>query len=528
MKGVIMDGNRKAEEAPGTRGAARPAPRAELTARPDERGPLSYGQQRLWFLDRWLGSNAVYNIPVTLRLTGPLDADRLVAAVTVVAGRHEVLYTVFEEDRHGQPRQRLLDSREPHCVVVDLTPLPADTRAAHAREAVEADARRPFDLAKDPMLRMALYRLAEDEHWLQLTFHHIACDGWSLDVFERQLREAYASGAGRPAEPLPVQYADYALWQRDALDGPRTERALRAWEDALDGAPDLLDLGLDRPRPAELTYRGETTDFPLDDLSSSSLEAFAAAENVSLYTVLLAAFQVLAARHSGSDDIVVGSPTAGRGNARLNDLVGFFVDTLVLRTDLSGAPSFRELVRRTHRSLLNALSRSKAPFDLAVKRLHPERSLSHNPIVQTLFAFHEEEPPTPFAEGVSVERSMTPTGTAKFDLTWSIYRRPDGMLLQVEYATDLFDAATVGSLVDHWRVLLGGILAEPDTPIDRLSVMDATERSLLAEWAGAGARFPVSAVHEAVVRRAVEVPGEVAVVCGGESLSYGELVVRAG
>ncbi|WP_197287819.1 non-ribosomal peptide synthetase, partial [Streptomyces apocyni] len=524
-----MDGIRKAEEAPRVRDVARPAPRAELTARPDERGPLSYGQQRLWFLDRWLGSNAVYNIPVTLRFTGPLDADRLIAAVTLVASGHDALYTVFEEDQHGEPRQRLLDSREPHCAFVDLTQLPTGARTAHAREAVEADARTPFDLAKDPMLRMALYRLAEDEYWLQLTFHHIACDGWSLDVFERQLREAYEGGAGgQAAEPLPVQYADYALWQREVLEGPRAERALRAWEDALAGAPDLLDLGLDRPRPAELTYRGETTDFPLDDVSLGNLEAFAAAENVSLYTVLLAAFQVLAARHSGSDDIVIGSPTAGRDQAQLNDLVGFFVDTLVLRTDLSDAPSFRELVRRTHRSLLNALSRSKVPFDLAVKQLHPERSLSHNPVVQTLFAFHEEELSTSFGEGVAVERSMIPTGTAKFDLTWSLYRRPDGLLLQVEYATDLFDAATVRSLVDHWRVLLGEILAEPDAPVGRLRLMDATERSLVDAWAGRGGSFPVSSIHEAVVRRAVEAPDEVAVVCGGDSLTYAELVVRAG
>ncbi|MFE7401769.1 amino acid adenylation domain-containing protein, partial [Streptomyces sp. NPDC057557] len=507
-------------------GGTRPSAAGRLRARPDERGPLSFGQQRLWFLDRWLGDNAVYNIPVVLRFTGPLDATRLTAAVTTVAAGHDALFTVFEADGNGEPRQRLLDIRETDCPLIDLTGLAPADRVRSARDGVEADARRPFDLARDPMLRASLYRLSEDEHWLQLTFHHIACDGWSLDVFQRRLNEAYRSGGGSVG-PLPVQYADYALWQRETLRGPRTEKALAAWTDALADAPAVLDLGTDRPRPAEMSYRGETTDFPLTEVSSAALEAFAAEENVSLYTVMLAAFQVLAARHSGSSDVVVGSPVAGRDNAKLNDLVGFFVDTLVLRVDLGDDPGFRELVARSRASLLSALSRSRAPFDLAVKQLHPERSLSHNPIVQTLFAFHEEEPPEPFAEGLSVERSMVATGTAKFDLTWSVYRRPDGLRLQVEYATDLFDADTIRTLVDHWQVLLGQILATPDLPVSRLSLMAPAERRSVESWAGDGKELPVGAIHELVIRRALETPDAVAVACDDNTLTYTELVTRA-
>ncbi|MEV5988090.1 amino acid adenylation domain-containing protein, partial [Streptomyces sp. NPDC052051] len=525
-----MDGtpttDQNADNGARTGGGTRPSPAGRLRARPDERGPLSFGQRRLWFLDRWLGDNAVYNIPVVLRFTGPLDTARLAAAVTTAAAGQDALYTVFEADENGEPRQRLLETRETDCPLVDLTGLAPADRVRGAQEAVEADARRPFDLARDPMLRATLYQLAEDEHWLQLTFHHIACDGWSLDVFQRRLNEAYRAGDGS-VRPLPVQYADYALWQHETLRGPRTEKTLAAWTDALADAPAVLDLGTDRPRPAEMSYRGETTDFPLTGVSSAALEAFAAEENVSLYTVMLAAFQVLAARHSGSGDIVVGSPVAGRDNAKLNDLVGFFVDTLVLRVDLGDDPGFRELVARSRASLLSALSRSRAPFDLAVKQLHPERSLSHNPIVQTLFAFHEEEPLKPFGEGLSVERSMVPTGTAKFDLTWSIYRRPDGLHLQVEYATDLFDADTIRTLVDHWQILLGQILATPDLPVSRLPLMGPAERELVESWAGDGTDLPVSAIHELVVRHALETPDAVAVVCDDTTLTYAQLVTRA-
>uniref|UniRef100_UPI0022495B1B non-ribosomal peptide synthetase n=1 Tax=Streptomyces TaxID=1883 RepID=UPI0022495B1B len=523
-----MDGNRTTAQH-GTTSAAAPPARRRLRARPAERGPLSYGQRRLWFLDRWLGANAVYNVPVTLRFDGPLDAGRLVRAVTAVAARHEVLFTVFEEDAGGEPRQRLLDAREAHCPVHDLSGLPRERARERASAAVAEDARTPFDLAKDPLLRMALYRLAQDEHLLRLTFHHIACDGWSLDVFQRQVADAYRADSPG-GEPSPLQYADYALWQRESLEGPRTRAALEGWSRALDGAPAVLDLGVDRPRPAELSYRGRTVDFPLPEVPLTALEEFAAREGVSLYTVLLAAFQALAARHSGARDLVVGSPAAGRGHAAVQELVGFFVDTLVLRVDLDDDPGFSELVARAHAALLDALARSKAPFDLAVGHLHPERSLSHNPVVQTLFAFHEDAGRTPFGapgDGLTVERAMVPTDTAKFDLTWTLYRRDEGLLLQVEYATDLFDAATVRTLVDHWRVLLREVLAAPRTPVSRLALMPDAERERVRRWAGDGAELPVAAVHDLVLRRAREHPDAVAVECGDQVLTYADLVGRA-
>ncbi len=519
-----MDGiKRPAGDSATLRPASRRLSTGTLRARPADRGPLSYGQRRLWFLDRWIGDRPAYNVPMTLRFTGPLSAGRLAASVSAVAARHDVLFTVFEEV-DGEPRQRVLDDRVLSCPIVDLTG--AESARDRAGELIAAEARRPFDLAAGPVLRACLFRLSEHEHWLHLTLHHIAGDGWSLDVFQRQLLEAYENG-GRADGPSPLQYADFALWQRERLAGPRTERALAAWAEALREAPAILDLGTDHPRPAELTYRGRTTTFELPDVPLRELEAFAAARGVSLYTVLLAAFQALAARHSGAGDIVLGSPVAGRGRAELDAMVGFFADFLVVRTDLSDDPSFTELVARARTSTLNALSRGTVPFDLAVNHLHPERSLGHSPVAQVVFAFHEEEEPSALPGGLTVERHLVPTDTAKFDLTWSVYRRGGELRLEVEYATDLYEPSTVRTLTGHWRTLLAAAVATPDVPVGELPMMSPAERELVTSWSGEGGPLETATVHGLVAARAAADPDAVAVVCGGESLSYGELNARA-
>jgi hypothetical protein len=301
-------------------------------------------------------------VPLTLRFCGPLRVSRLIVAVASVAAYHDVLFTVFDE-RDGEPCQRLLDVRELDCPFFDLADVAAAQRRSYAEKQISTDARRPFDLRKGPMLRANLYRIAPDEHLLQLTFHQIACDEWSLDVFQRQLLDAYRQGE-RGSEPSPVQYADYALWQRDMLSGLSAEIEIDAWKDALRAAPAILDLGADYSRPAGLSYRGETGCFQFSDVPVNELTALGADEGASLYLVLLAAFLVLAARHSGSDDLVLGSPIAGRGPTELDGLVGLFADSLVLRVDLAGDPSFRELISRARESILDARSRGQIPFDL--------------------------------------------------------------------------------------------------------------------------------------------------------------------
>ncbi|MFE1359772.1 amino acid adenylation domain-containing protein [Streptomyces harbinensis] len=517
-----------------------------LRPRPADRGPLSFGQQRLWFLDRWLSGRPVYNVPVTLRFTGPLPADaedRLLTALHTVAAGQDVLFTVIEEDAAGEPRQRVLADRRVPGRRVDLSPGgdgeaggdggDAGRLRARAEALVKAEAVAPFDLAAGPMLRFVLLRLADDELWLHLTFHHIACDGWSVEVFQRQLlaaweRDGAAEDAGVQGAPR-VQFADYALWQREAVAGPRAEAALGAWEKALDGAPEVLDLGTGKPRPAELSHRGRTESFPLTGagVPPAALETFAAEHNATLYMVLLASFQTLVARHSGGGDIVLGSPVAGRGLPQLNELIGFFADSLVIRTDLSDDPSFRSLVGRARSGVLDALGRSRVPFDVAVQRLRPERSLSHTPVVQVVFALHEEEPEVPLPGGVEVRRTMVPTDTAKFDLTWSVYRGAGGLRLEVEYATDLFDAADVAVLVGHWQTLLEHAVREPDLPVSRLELMPAGERELVGSWSGDGRTCTSGLLHERVAERAAETPDAIAVVCGDDRLTYRQLDGRA-
>ncbi|SFD53417.1 non-ribosomal peptide synthetase [Streptomyces aidingensis] len=505
----------------------RAAASAVLRSREAERGPLSCGQQRLWFLDRWLAGRPVYNMPVTLRFTGPLDAGRLAAAVAEVAGRHEVLFTFFEDGPDG-PRQRVSPRRELPCPLTDLSGLGADRAREQAERLIEEDARRPFDLAAGPMLRARLLKLAGDLHWLQLTFHHIACDGWSLEIFQRGLLAAYRDG-GAPAEPPPdaPQYADYALREREETAGPAAARALEAWSRALEGAPAVLDLGADRPRPAELSHRGSTLHLDLTGIPLRQLEKFAAEEGVTLYVVLAAAFQALAARHAGRDDIVIGSPTAGRTAAAVQDMIGFFSDTLVIRTALGGDPSFRTLVARTRASVLDALSRSRVPFDMAVNHLHPERSLSHSPVVQVVFALHEDDSAQVLPGGLRVERTSVPTGTAKFDLTWSVFRGRDGLRLEVEYATDLFDAATIRAFAGHWETLLHQVAADPGLPLSRTGLASAAEREQLRQWSGQETELPAGTVHDLVARAAAERPDAVAVSCAGTTLTYAALQERA-
>ncbi|HET9895692.1 MAG TPA: amino acid adenylation domain-containing protein [Streptosporangiaceae bacterium] len=530
-----MSDNASATASPGSSRRGGQATRGDLRARPAERGVLSLGQQRLWFLERWLEGSPVYHIPVVLTFDGPLDPDRLVASLQAVAARHDVLFSVFA-DEGGQPRQRPLEDRKLACAVIDLTDQPAGQRSAQAGELILAHSRRPFDLAKDPMLRAALYKIAGREHRLALTFHHIASDGWSIDVFQSQLLDAYDRGTAG-ADP-PLQYADYALWQREHLRGLRLQSGLARWARDLDGAPPLLDLGPDHPRPAEVSYRGKTASFPVAGVPLAGLEALGTSSGATLYMVLLAAFQVLVARHSGSDDLVLGSPSAARGSARLDELVGFFVDSLVIRTSLAGDPSFRELISRSRSAVIQALSRSATPFDLAVSHLRPERSLSYSPIVQVTFAYHEEQGAVSLPGGTQVTRAFVPTDTAKFDLTWSVYRGPDGLRLEVEYSTDLFEPATIEALAGHWRTLLGEVAASPDTCISHLGLMSAAERQSLERWSGLGSSSarppagtrptaPAATIPELVAAAAAAAPDEVAVICDGGELTYRELDARA-
>ncbi|WP_264935944.1 condensation domain-containing protein, partial [Streptomyces sp. A012304] len=467
-------------------GTGRVRPALTAAERP-ERTPLSFAQRRLWFLQQMEGPGATYNIPLALRLSGRLDQRALNEALADVVTRHETLRTVFPE-ADGTPCQKVLDldTARPRLRVTrtDEPGLPRELDRA---------AREPFDLCAEVPLRAHLFALADDEHVLLLVMHHIAGDGWSTGPLSRDLAEAYAERcAGRKPEwaPLPAQYADYTLWQRDLLGDLTDENSVFAaqlayWKEKLAGLPEQLRLPADRPRPAVATYRGEHLLVDLDADLHTGLVRLARRSGASLFMVLQAGLAALLTRLGAGTDIPLGSPVAGRTDQALDDLVGFFVNTLVLRTDTSGDPSFQELVHRVRETALGAYAHQDLPFENLVGEINPARSLSHHPLFQVMFALQNAPMGAFELPGLRVAPVTVPTGTAKFDLGFNLHERydadgaPAGIAGAVEYATDLYDRATVADLVDRWTRLLRAVVADPARPVGRIDVLSADERRLL-------------------------------------------------
>ncbi|MFD0277727.1 amino acid adenylation domain-containing protein [Kitasatospora sp. NPDC127111] len=504
--------------------------RAALTPRPrPERPPLSYGQQRLWFLSRMDENPAASHIPLALRLRGPLDRAALTAAVADLTARHEALRTLFPAE-NGEPYQLVLAAAEP---ALPVTPATADGLAA----ALTAEAARPFDLAAELPFRAHLFELGEQEHVLLLVLHHIAADGWSIAPLRRDLARAYAARAA-DSDPiwdeLPVQYADFALWQRDALgseehaDSPYA-RQLDYWRQTLDGLPDQLELPTDRPRPARASYRGESVPFELDAELHRDLLALARSEQATLFMVLQAALATLLTRLGGGTDIPIGSPVAGRTDEALDDLVGLFINNLVLRTDTSGDPAFTELIRRVRDTDLAAYGNQDVPFERLVEALNPTRSLARHPLFQVFLALQN----TPAADhelaGLTAEPVEVALDAAKFDLSLYCEERPGGGITGVaEYSLDLYDRSSVELLLTRLRRLLRAVVADPGRRLGALDVLADDEREqVLTGWNDTARPLPTRSLveqFEAVVRAT---PDALAVVAGTERLSYRELDERA-
>ncbi|HEX8128490.1 MAG TPA: amino acid adenylation domain-containing protein [Pyrinomonadaceae bacterium] len=494
--------------------------------------PMSFAQQRLWFLDRLVPGNAFYNLHEVYRIKGQLHVPTLVAALNEIVKRHEILRTTLVEDE-GRLLQVVSPAATLELPLVSLEDLPEerDRQLAAARLARE-DAQRPFNLSEDMLLRTTLVRLGAEDHRLILTMHHIVTDGWSMGILLRELIALYqAFSAGRPS-PLPelaVQYADFSQWQQDWLCGEVLETELSYWREQLAAAPPALVLPTDRPRPATQSFSGATHRFQLDEALARELVALSRREGATLFMTLLAAFNVLLARYSGQDDILVGTPVANRNRVEVEHLIGFFVNTLVLRTRLEDGLSFRRLVRQVREVCLGAYAHQEVPFEKLVEELHPERSLSHHPLFQVMFtADHapaEEAPP----EGLTLGLIGTNDETAKFDLTFSFTESDQGLSGAIEYNTDLFDAATVARMSNHFRQLLEAIIDNPDMPVSRLPLLAEDEqRQLLVEWNDTAATYPDAlCVHQLFKAQAARTPEQIAVIADDEQLSYAELDERS-
>ncbi|WP_444947842.1 amino acid adenylation domain-containing protein [Micromonospora ureilytica] len=485
--------------------------RAPLVARPrPDRVPLSYAQQRLWFLYRLEGPNPTYNIPIAWRLRGRLDADALIAAVGDVVARHETLRTIFP-DVDGAPYQHIL---QPAAVPV----------AFHEGGDVDAAAEHAFALDREPPLRVDVFRVAPDEHVLLLLLHHIAGDEWSDEPLRADLTAAYESRrAGRaPAfRQLPVQYADFALWQREQ-SADLTEQ-VQAWREALAGLPDELDLPADRPRPAEASHRGDLVDFVLPDAVARDLRHLARSTGTSLFMVVQAAVAVLLSRLGAGTDVPLGAPVAGRPDAALDDLVGFFVNTLVLRTDTSGDPSFQELLARVRETDLAAFDRQDVPFEHLVEALNPVRSLGRHPLFQTMVSYLPGGGDTWTLAELTGRPEAVGHRTAMFDLSFDFADSPDGGIEgSLEFATDRYDRATAHTLVERLQRVLATVAAEPTAVVSRIDVLSPDERDRLFD-ADVSATIPPGSIVDLFETQASTTPTAVALVSGGRSWTFAEL-----
>src|SRR6185312_3478346 len=477
-------------------GAELAAPPLEPAARGVEL-PLSFAQERLWFLDRLEPGGALYNIPAAARLLGELDAAAVDAAVDEIVRRHEVLRTAFAEGSEGRPVQVIAPWRRRPLPVVDLSALPAGPREAVVRGLAQEEASRPFELAVSSMprmLRTALLRLQPGEHVLLVNFHHIAADGWSLGVFLRELGALYGAFAAGQASPLPslkIQYADFAVWQRRWLQGEALERQLAYWRRTLADAPAVLELPADRPRPARRGARGAHRSFAIPPLLAADLAALAAREETTLFGVLLAGFQALLARWSGQDDVVVGSPVANRNRLETEPLIGFFVNTLVLRLDLAGDPGFADALQRAREAVLGASEHQDLPFEKLVEELAPARDRRYTPLFQVMFALQNAPAGDARLPGLTAEPLEVESGTAKFDLLLTLAEVDGGLQGVFEYAADLFDGATIERLGERFAALLRGALADPSRRLSDLPLLTAAEeREVLTDWSGTTVPWP--------------------------------------
>ncbi|MEO1353029.1 MAG: amino acid adenylation domain-containing protein, partial [Cyanobacteria bacterium J06635_15] len=493
--------------------------------------PLSWAQERLWFLNQLEGVGATYNIAGAVRITGDLDINALQQALSAIARRHEVLRTSFKTV-DGAPLQVIHPEATLNINVVDLGQLDVAERETVLHEQVELEAITPFDLEISPLIRCGLFQLNDRESVLLVTMHHIISDGWSIGVFIQELStlyQAFLAGEPSPLTTLPIQYADFALWQRQWLSGELLETQLNYWRQQLEDAPDLLKLPTDRPRPTAQTYRGTTQRFSLDAELTQKLQTLSRESGTTLFMIVLTAFATLLYRYSGQDDILIGSPIANRHRTEIEPLIGFFVNTLVLRTRFADNPSVKDLLVRVRETTLQAYEHQDTPFEQVVEALQPQRSLSHSPLFQVMFILQNAPMGEVDLPGVTLSQLEQESTIAKFDLTLAITESAQGLVGKWEYNIDLFDRATIDRMTAHFQNLLSAIVANPQQTVDELPLLSKAEQhQLLIEWNATQIDYSSEkCIHELFEEQAKRSPDAVAVVFDSEQLTYQQLNQKA-
>ncbi|MUG96489.1 amino acid adenylation domain-containing protein [Scytonema sp. UIC 10036] len=493
--------------------------------------PLSFAQQRLWFLTQLEPDSPFYNIPAAVRLQGQLNVEALQQSFNEIVSRHEALRTNFQT-REGQAVAVISEKKPITLSIFDISDLPANRQKAEIKQQAFTEAQQPFDLKDDLLVRVKLLRLGEQEHIVLLTMHHIVSDGWSTGVLVQELvtlYQAFCNEQLSPLPPLPIQYVDFAAWQRQWLQGEVLKTQLSYWLKQLENAPKVLELPTDYPRPAVQTFRGATYSFELSKELFVSLNKLSQQQGSTLFMTLLAGFQILLCRYTGQQDIVVGSPIANRNRADIEGLIGFFVNTLVLRTNLAGNPSFEELLKRLREVALGAYAHQDFPFELLVEQLQPQRDLSYTPLFQVMFVLQNAPMSALELPGLTLTQLESDSGTAQCDLTLSMTETELGLVGSFEYNTDLFAQSSIQRMVGHLQTLLEAIVVNPQQLLSDLPLLTEFEQhQLLREWNHTATDYHQDkCIHELFAAQIEKTPDAIAVVFENQQLSYRELNRRA-
>src|SRR6202795_1577695 len=488
--------------------------------------PASFAQDRLWFLDQLEPGTAAYNLVRAFRITGPLNVNALTSAIGAVIERHESLRTIFESV-DGEARQVVLSDVDVQVPILSLADLPESEREREALRIASEEGKRPFDLTRGPLLRTVLLQVSRDQYILVLAMHHIITDGWSISILFRELAhcyEAYASGREPQLPELPIQYVEYAQWQREYIAGEVLAKQVKYWKNKLAGAQTILDLPTDRPRPTTHSWHGATEELIFESQARAALKEFAQTEGATLFMVSMAAFQALLWRYTSQDSILVGTPTAARSQIEIENLVGFFVNTLVFRADFTPDVTFRDLGRQVRACALEAYAHQDVPFEKLVEELVPQRSMNTSPLFQVMFTFQNIPKQVFEISGLKMKELEFETGIAKFDLAVEAFE-DDEFHCRFEYNTDLFEKQTILRELGHFRNLVNAVLKNPDEPLARIALMDEREREqTVVQWNNTASDYPrYLHIHSAFERQAARTPDATALVFQGKKFPYSRI-----
>ncbi|MEW6735405.1 MAG: amino acid adenylation domain-containing protein, partial [Acidobacteriota bacterium] len=493
----------------------------------DRELPLSFSQQRLWFLHHLNPDSSAYNIPAAVSIKGSLNVSALMQSFNEIITRHEILRTVFSNNKDGAI-QIIQPTRSGFIPLLNLRELSTTKQQAEVWRLAVEEAQRPFNLTKGPLLRVKLLCLDKEEYVLLVTMHHIISDGWSITIFINELAllyKAFVQGKPSPLSRLPIQYADFAQWQRKWLQGEVLTKQLTYWHEQLGGELPVLALPTDRPRPVIQTFRGATKPLTVSQTLSGDLQQLSRYQGVTLFMTLLGAFQTLLYRYSGQSNIVVGTPIANRQWKELEGLIGFFVNTLVIRTDFTGEPRFCEILKQVREVALGAYAHQDIPFEKLVEELQPQRNLSYSPLFQVSFALQNISLPTIELTGLTLDSLEIDSSTAKFDLVLAMQETPQGLQAIAEYNVDLFDETTIDRMLSHFTVLLKSIVIDPEQTVTRFQLLTTTEQQqLLVQWNSTYQEYPQDkCIQELFEEQVIRTPDQIAVVFEEQELSYQEL-----